>query len=505
MPGQVQNALAWKVNEIQDLKESPPVSVITTPYVARYYGVQDEYGIHLDFNGTRQYIPRVVLYAVYAPILVENEMTAAMDNHCFKRKSLKARNQPIETQARFAWASSPRMLQHVLENSLKDEDEGGYKVKFMLDKEIRETYISPILAKLNSHKLRDDQKLMSLVTILKDHCINRKEKAIIFAERHPTISYLEDALQTLLPGLSVASTVEKTPSGKYQLKNRKTVTKLINDFAPVANHCQSEQHYDVFIATDAYGVGVNLQDASVVINYDLSWTPIEPDQRAGRILRFWSDPRDVSLYVFVPTFEEDSQYRRETQLVQRRWENLISRHGQAKAVTDLPTITRQNHHRVDMPSHAGRKNIKQIGEIDVRVVEEDIASSDIFQHTAILVKYRDFAKAIADDIASAKVYDGQVPIFYILLFYQNKYYWVLYDVKHRTLLDRKKDVELLSLIRAEESTPTAVVDPLIIEKLADRCIHRWCQANGAEENDILRICSLLLVPSSMDNFENMFN
>lgn len=504
-PDQVDGALAWQVNDIKELKESPPVSVITTPYVAKYYGEQDETGIHLDFNGTHQYIPRVVLYAVYTPILAEQEMTAAMDNHCFKRESLRARNQPIETQARVAWASSPRMLQYVLEQSLKDEDEGGYKVTFMRDKEFREGFINPILDKLRKYKLRDDAKLMMLVEILKEHCLERKEKAIIFAERLPTIAYLEEALQTLIPNIHVACTVEQLHSGKYQLKNRKTVAAMIDNFAPVSNHTESEQHYDVFITTDAYGVGVNLQDASVVVNYDLSWTPIEPDQRAGRILRFWAKPRDVSLYVFVPTFEGESIYKHETLLVKRRWENLISRHGESKSVTDLPTITRQDKHNVDMPALAGKQNIKKIGEIDVRVVEGTVASSDIFQHTAILVKYREKAKSILDDIYSAKAYDGELLVMYVLLQHGSKYHWALYDVKHRKLLDKMKDVELLALIRAEEETPKAAADPDLIEKFADRCIHRWCKENGVTESEVLRICSLLLVPNSLDHIDAMLD
>ena len=46
---------------------------------------------------------------------------------------------------------------------------------------------------------------------------------------------------------------------------------------------RSHPSYDVLITTDAFGVGINLQDASVVINYDAAWTAISPIQRAGRV------------------------------------------------------------------------------------------------------------------------------------------------------------------------------------------------------------------------------
>lgn len=453
LPGEVKDANSWRINEIRELKESPPVSVITTPYVARYYGITGKEGIHINFNGQKQYMPRVVLFAAYTPILCEEQMTKALDNHCFKRKSTRARNQPIEMHARVAWASSPWMLKHVIEQSLKTNDEGGYDVEFMLDKEIRAPILNPILEIIRNLKFRDDIKLNTLVEILKEHCVQKKGKVIIFAERLPTIAYIEEALQTLLPNLIIASTVERTQAGKFQLKDKRKIAKLIDDFAPVANHTEPENQYDVFIATDAYGVGVNLQDASVVVSYDLAWTSIEPDQRAGRILRFWQEPRDVSLYVFVPTFDQESIYKHETLLVQRRWENLIKRHGQAKTITDLPTITRKNKHHVDMPKLAGKQNIKKIGEIDIEAVEEDISSSDIFQHTAILVKHRDKAKMIPDDIMSAKSYDGDSPLLYMLLFHENRYRWVLYDVKRKELFGKIKDVELLNKIRLVKTRP----------------------------------------------------
>jgi len=287
------------------------------------------------------------------------------------------------------------------------------------------------------------------------------------------------------------------------LKKRKIVENLIFDFASIANRKESKNHYDVFITTDAYGVGVNLQDASVIVNYDLAWIPVDPDQRAGRILRFWSSPRENSLYAFIPSFKIVSEFSNETQKVKRRWTNLINRHEKSKLITDLPTITMQKQFSVDMPAHAGKKIIEKIGEIDVRSFEEELASSEIFQHTAELVKFREQAKEIPDDILSAKTYEGDTPLFYTLLHHNGKYIWVLYDVKFKRILDRKKDFELLNLICAEESTPIAAVDPSVIEKVADRCIHKWCIQSGAKEDEILRICSMLMVPEEMDDFNKL--
>jgi len=41
----------------------------------------------------------------------------------------------------------------------------------------------------------------------------------------------------------------------------------------------------VFLATDAGGVGLNLQHASIVVNMDLPWNPAVLEQRVGCVHR----------------------------------------------------------------------------------------------------------------------------------------------------------------------------------------------------------------------------
>ncbi len=94
-------------------------------------------------------------------------------------------------------------------------------------------------------------------------------------------------------------------------------------------------------------------------------------------------------------------------------------------------------------------------------------------------------------------------MFYTLLNHNGKYVWVLFDVKHKRILDRKKDTDLLNLIYAEENTPIAAIDPIVIEKIADKCIHKWCVQSGAKEDEVFRICSMLMVPEEMDDFNKL--
>jgi hypothetical protein len=75
-------------------------------------------------------------------------------------------------------------------------------------------------------------------------------------------------------------------------------TELVRRFAPRANAPELETaesarrlegpELDLLISTDVLSEGQNLQDADVVLNYDLHWNPVRMIQRAGRIDRLGS-------------------------------------------------------------------------------------------------------------------------------------------------------------------------------------------------------------------------
>jgi len=61
----------------------------------------------------------------------------------------------------------------------------------------------------------------------------------------------------------------------------------------------------VFLSTDAGGVGLNLQHASVVVNVDLPWNPAVLEQRIGRVHRLGqTQPIQVINFVAKGTIEE---------------------------------------------------------------------------------------------------------------------------------------------------------------------------------------------------------
>jgi len=80
-------------------------------------------------------------------------------------------------------------------------------------------------------------------------------------------------------------------------------------FAPRANKPLDDEilqePIDILISTDVLSEGQNLQDADVIINYDLHWNPVRMVQRVGRLDRIGSPHDVIYVYNFFPEEELD--------------------------------------------------------------------------------------------------------------------------------------------------------------------------------------------------------
>jgi len=128
-----------------------------------------------------------------------------------------------------------------------------------------------------------DDKLKALIKLLKTDRVLKQEKVILFTEFADTARYLERELkQAAIPG------VYRIDGGSSQ-KQRSDV---IHRFAPYYNGSSSgglaasgREEIRVLVSTDVLAEGLNLQDASRLINYDLHWNPVRLMQRIGRVDR----------------------------------------------------------------------------------------------------------------------------------------------------------------------------------------------------------------------------
>ncbi len=62
----------------------------------------------------------------------------------------------------------------------------------------------------------------------------------------------------------------------------------------------NRKEHRVLIATDVLSEGQNLQDAAIIVNYDLPWAIIRLVQRAGRVDRIGQKSENILCYSFLP-------------------------------------------------------------------------------------------------------------------------------------------------------------------------------------------------------------
>lgn len=122
----------------------------------------------------------------------------------------------------------------------------------------------------------EDRKWNELRKILMDtpEMKNRDgslRKVIIFTEHRDTLNYLVERITHIIGNPDAVVTIH----GGTPRDLRKKVQ------VQFRNHPEVR----VLIATDAAGEGVNLQNANLMVNYDLPWNPNRIEQRFGRIHR----------------------------------------------------------------------------------------------------------------------------------------------------------------------------------------------------------------------------
>lgn len=82
-------------------------------------------------------------------------------------------------------------------------------------------------------------------------------------------------------------------------------------------YAKVQQPIDILIATDALSEGQNLQDADMIINYDIHWNPVRIIQRLGRIDRLGSPNKKIFGINFWPSNNINSYLNLQGRIEQR--------------------------------------------------------------------------------------------------------------------------------------------------------------------------------------------
>ena len=149
-------------------------------------------------------------------------------------------------------------------------------------------------------------KLDELSRLLEELCLQSNRKAVIFSQWALMTEMVEALVRAM--GLGCVRLHGGIPSHKRG--------ELMDKF-------QHDDAVQIFISTDAGGVGLNLQSATVLINLDMPWNPAVLDQRIARIHRL-GQKQNVQIFLLLA---EDSYEQQVAKLVKGKrdlFDNVIS-------------------------------------------------------------------------------------------------------------------------------------------------------------------------------------
>lgn len=137
---------------------------------------------------------------------------------------------------------------------------------------------------------QNDRKLSALIRLC--NIVHPNTKVLIFSQYSDTVEYIYQNLKSQINDLDYVTGTSENP------------TSIAYRFSPESNGkrdiVSSSEEIRVLVSTDVLSEGQNLQDAYIVVNYDLPWAIIRLIQRAGRVDRIGQKSKEILCYSFLP-------------------------------------------------------------------------------------------------------------------------------------------------------------------------------------------------------------
>jgi hypothetical protein len=507
----------WQAEKLADLPELPPCTVLTTPDVVHHFSKQDTNGeryVVFSENDYRYFPRRISLRTVRYQNPFDDFLADLLESKLLYKKIERTDNPqqaflPMEIpdvqgerlalqEALFLhqFCSSPAEVNNVC----KQLEKGGYNYSFARQIELTEFVRERRTLVRDALRPRNDEKITALAKIIREA---GGEKIVVFCEDHETARALEEGLKRLIPTLNAETTVD-CPN----------LDDLLRRFAPIANEVLPEERNDkeevqVLIATRSMSEGFNLQDASILVNYDLPWTVLQLAQRMGRVLRPWSVPRDVIIYNFVPSTMDHARIRHA-----RNWEHrLQERSRQHRSLAQIPVLV---HKESQQGSLTQELEMEKLGremylatdasaDLDLdQVMEflksvEDLTTSTFYNDLATIPNQDEILKLPAG-IRSAMNKSGRKRLFLLLRRGRNHIDTILADAHGRPLDDSRRRDDAMRIIRCFPETPKATFESYPADDEFDTWIERarqqWANQNGLDPSKLQVICAMALIPAA---------
>ena len=180
-------------------------------------------------------------------------------------------------------------------------DSKKYNVDQLRIDAVRDQNICELMNRcLSMLRARQDSKMISFVNDVNKQLKTGKygKKVLVFSFFADTINYLRDNLKYVIDDSENVLSRAEFISGQNA-----RVDDATKRFSPKSKKYEmqpNDQEIDYLFATDVLSEGQNLQDAAILVNYDLHWNPVRMIQRNGRINRLGSEFSEVLISNMTP-------------------------------------------------------------------------------------------------------------------------------------------------------------------------------------------------------------
>ena len=296
------------------------------------------------------------------------------------------------------------------EITLKEIDESGYLQAFKKDLktdlnalDLLQTNLQKFENQINNENSNTskDLKLEKLIEIIKRKQASENKKMVIFTVYKDTAEYLFTELKKR--GFNHLAMT----SGSYCLtddcaEQMKKIEPILQRFAPYTKlfkekewekfvpqaenetekytqwrqwlqtnkpdeYKKIENQIDILISTDVLSEGQNLQDADMVINYDIHWNPVRIIQRMGRIDRLGSPNDKIFGVNFFPSNDINDYLN-----LQKRVEDRMI--GMKLMGSELPDFTKSLQEKLNDDLLDQRQNARMLKQMQTKF--DDIENQD---------------------------------------------------------------------------------------------------------------------------------
>lgn len=230
----------------------------------------------------------------------EDEIELAVvenDDHtssAFRERAVQIyRKYETQFKRRFKWID-PKFFKDSLREQLSHDTEA----------------LTEMLGRCGTWSVDRDAKLQALLELVQSK--HPKDKILIFTQFADTAIFLERELKN--QGVLSVNGVTGSSADPTEFASR---------FSPSSNDrkIDSKDEIRVLVATDVLSEGQNLQDAHIVVNYDLPWAIIRLIQRAGRVDRIGQKAENIICYTFMPSDGVERVIKLRQRVEQRLREN----------------------------------------------------------------------------------------------------------------------------------------------------------------------------------------